>query len=261
MSTQVSLIIHGPISTYTLLTFYRYREEHPLVFVLPNPTEEQVPQKKLLRELQELSKESNCQSTVVVYDTSVPEGTDNTQNRYYHFFSVAAALELCRTPYAVKIRSDEFYSNLSPFFEQMQLNSDKITTNDVFFRNGKKWKFHPSDHLVGGKTVMLGKIFRLARTYCTQPQTFNAIAFIDTPADAKMKYAAEQLLGSAVLHTLHDVTPDSNIATLMKKSFSIVKTDTLGFFRIACNSLKTTEFFTTEFFSDVDDINDINDYI
>jgi hypothetical protein len=261
INKECSLVIHGPISIYTLLSIYKHREEYPITVVIPRPTNEQSSQKALLRELNLLAADDKFSTNLLVYNPHVPEGTDNKQNRYLHFFSVAAGLQLCNTKYSIKLRSDEFYSDLSPFVEAVQ-SSGKIVTNDVFFRRPEKYVFHPSDHLVGGTTETLLEAFSLARKYCEMPDELKKIPTVDKKifADIKKSLAAEQVFGVAAIVTaqgLNSLELDDSLA--MRNTFHIVPSDELGFFRIAYNSGKTPmEYFTTEYYNQETDINNID---
>jgi hypothetical protein len=74
---------------------------------------------------------------------------------------------------SLKIRSSSFYKNLDPFIDEIIKNDNKIIVTDFFFRNvtsavmtkagcKENIKYHPSDHIVGGNTNTLIKIFKIA---------------------------------------------------------------------------------------------------
>jgi hypothetical protein len=261
MQNQVTLLVHGPISIYTLMTMYRFGGEYPMVFVLPRPLADQDAQQKLLEELYRLIATSSQKTNIIVYTIDVPATVDNTQNRYLHFFSVVAGLGLCTTPFTVKIRSDEFYTNLTPFFDAVYNHPKKIITNDVFFRNGTCLPFHPSDHLIGGQTSTLHKVFQLAKTYCEHPEMFKETSLAKTHniSDSKRPLAAEQLLGVASIAIVADTI--DNPVSAMQEVFHIVSVSQLGFFRVAYNSAKEpTEYFTRVFFEGETDIDNITSY-
>lgn len=263
MASDFTLLIHGPISIYTILTLYRYREEYPIILVTPKPKDDSAI--ALLTEVQQITNDVNYKINLLVYDFEVNEKYNNHQNRYLHFFSVAFGLEICKSPYVIKLRSDEFYSKLKPFTDAVRRNNNKITTNDVFFRKQKTYPLHPSDHLMGGKTGLLKDIFDLAKQYCEDDTLLKANPFTKSAmakVDSELKLAAEQILGLTTLITL---IKDKKFNTLdeveiMRQSFEIVSSDKLGFFRIGANSQKVKEFFDTSYFNSDSDINNILDY-
>jgi hypothetical protein len=264
---DITLLIHGPVSIYTILSLYRHRDAYPIVLVIPKPHDESTI--VLLNEIQRIANEVGYKINYVVYDVEVNDEYDNGQNRYLHFFSVSLGLELCNTMYTIKLRSDEFYSKLDPFVDSLKTHEHKIVTNDVFFRKRTCYPIHPSDHLVGGKTMLLKRVFSLAKEYCIDATLLKSNPFTTT-ALLKVKdvrhLAAEQILGLASVVAVSEDRkfdmldePDVDVA-IVKQSFEIVTSDKLGFFRIGTNSLKTKEYFERSYFNETDDIDNILDY-
>jgi hypothetical protein len=73
-------------------------------------------------------------------------------NNERQVFSTMRGLELVDTKYTIKVRSDEFYADLSAFINKMLLYPEKMVTNNIlFFRR----TFHPSDHVFGSTTESL----------------------------------------------------------------------------------------------------------
>jgi hypothetical protein len=208
-----------------------------------------------------------------MYDMVPGEDTDNTQNRYYHFFSVHLALQAVTTRYSIKIRSDEFYSDLAPLIDAVTLNVDKLITTDVFFRN-PQMPLHPSDHVVAGNTQIMLDTFKTAKLLCEKDDVPNSALLtkyiIDNTAKPntnkdKSWFAAEQILGIA---TILSQVPSGKLneldgIKLMRELFHIVPTHKLGLFRVMVNSSKggPTEYFNSKFFDLSTDVSDIHDYI
>jgi hypothetical protein len=264
-TADITLLIHGPVSIYTLLSLYRYRAEYPIVLVLPKPTTEQ--SSSLLAEVQSIVNDLHYKISLVVYDPDVVKHYNNTQNRYLHFFSVALGLDLCKTRYTVKLRSDEFYSKLTTFVDIVLQDRRKITTTDVFFRKRSSYPIHPSDHMLGGKTDLLKSIFCLAKEYCEDVSLLKANPFAKSAVvpehmSGEDKLAPEQVLGVAILAKVSDdqIANAPDDITLMKNTFMIIPSDTLGFFRIAANSLTVKEYFDRSYFDNGSDISNVEDY-
>ena len=77
----------------------------------------------------------------------------NFQNIKYHIESTLSGLLEVETPFAVKVRSDEYFTRINKFVASVYLNPDKLTVCNFFFR--KSVLFHPSDHMFGGSVKSL----------------------------------------------------------------------------------------------------------
>ena len=69
-------------------------------------------------------------------------------------------LEAVKTPYVIRLRTDEYY-NLDKFIEQILANPGKLVSNNFLFCADRFYKFHPSDHLLGGQTLDMLDMFRI----------------------------------------------------------------------------------------------------
>lgn len=88
---------------------------------------------------------------------------ENGQNIYLQIFTTLAGLNKCKTKYAVKVRADEWYKDFSIFLSKMKSKPDKITTHNMFFRTLGQYPYHISDHVIGGLTENLLKMFNSAK--------------------------------------------------------------------------------------------------
>ena len=85
----------------------------------------------------------------------------NFQNIKYHIGSTLSGLLETETPFAVKVRSDEYFTKMNKFISSVYFNPDELTVSNFFFR--KSVLFHPSDHIFGGKTKTLVDMFLNSR--------------------------------------------------------------------------------------------------
>lgn len=266
-SDKVTFIIQGPLTIYTTLMLYRYHKSYPFILVMPKtmPPKTEI----LLKEIRSMMEDSEYKVSLFMYDDVVPEGTLNEQNRYYQFLSTHLGLTACKTQYAVKIRSDEFYSDMTPFIEEMIEKNDKVVTTDIFFRKSLI-PYHPSDHLVGGETKELLEIFKIAREMCESKEIRESNLLVKqcrgtkTPFGANL-LSAEQQFGIASLMTLYAPTKLEKLSMVsaMKERFTIVPTTNLGVFRIGFNSNSPDapkEYIDESYFNKDLDVNDIEDY-
>lgn len=266
-SDKVTLIVQGPLSIYTTFMLYRYHRDYPIIVVIPKT----IPQKSelFLKEIQRMMSDEDFKVSLFMYDDTCPEGYYNEQNRYYQFLSTHLGLTACKTSYAIKIRSDEFYSDLAPFVEEVLNVNDKIVTNDVFFRNSSI-PYHPSDHLVGGETKELTEIFKLAREFSESTEVRESNPIIKMCRSTKTILgsnflAAEQQLGAACITVQYSATKLEKLSPVeaMQDRFSIVPTSKLGIFRIGFNSNNKEgpkEYVDESYFNKDTDVKDIEQY-
>ena len=79
------------------------------------------------------------------------------QNINYQLVSTLNALKRVTTPLVIKIRGDEYYSNIESIYNQIKIEQDKIHTASIFFRAWQFAEYHISDHIIAGtkERVML----------------------------------------------------------------------------------------------------------
>jgi len=266
-SDKITLIIHGPLSIYTTFMLYRYYRDYPIIIVIPKTIPEKA--ELFLKEIQRMMADKDYQVSLFMYDESLPNNAYNDQNRYYHFLSVHLGLTACSTDYAVKVRSDEFYSDLTPFVNAVMDSNDKIVTSDVFFRNSTI-PYHPSDHLVGGATKEMLEMFRLAREFSENQEQRESNVLIKHCKATKTPFGvglltAEQQMGCAAITLQYSTSKLEKISVVeaMIERFFIVPCSELGVFRIGFNSNSKEgpkEYIDESYFNVATDIKDINDY-
>jgi len=81
----------------------------------------------------------------------------NFQNIKYQIESSLNGLLEVETNFAVKVRGDEYFTKMNKFVNSVYFNPEKLTVCNFFFR--KSVLFHPSDHMFGGSTETLTKMF------------------------------------------------------------------------------------------------------
>jgi hypothetical protein len=96
-------------------------------------------------------------------------------NLYLQVKSTLNGLVYVDTPYCVKIRGDEFYSNLPLMIDEMKLNQSRIYCSTIFFRAlFPNCSFHISDHILVGTTdnmkIMFENSNQLMKNYFRFPE-------------------------------------------------------------------------------------------
>ena len=76
-------------------------------------------------------------------------------NLDYQIITTLAGLSEVESEWVIKMRTDEYYSNLDKVFKKMKANPKKIVSSSMFFRKYGLYKFHCSDKLLGGTTENL----------------------------------------------------------------------------------------------------------
>lgn len=262
---DTTLIIHGPLSMYTVFSLYHHADVFPIIIVAPCPKE--MKDNSILQEIHRFIDKRKSGISLFLYDDTIDtKSIQNEQNRYYHFHSVLLGLQSCSTKYAIKIRSDEFYSNLSPIVDAIKDNDGKLITTDVFFRNCNM-PYHPSDHVVAGTTIVMTDTFDLAKKMCIgfEPPQLTILRKYINDRTNKPFVAAEQYIGMGAILTQSSPSKlkEPDCSSLMKELFIIVATEELGMFRVMFNSAspKPIEYTDSKYFTEGTDIKDINDYI
>lgn len=81
------------------------------------------------------------------------------QNINYQILSTLNGLRFIETDYVIKLRGDEYYSNLDYVAYEIAMNPNKIQCSPVFFRHWSFMEYHISDHLIAGTTKNLKLMF------------------------------------------------------------------------------------------------------
>ena len=102
------------------------------------------------------------QDVKVIVNKLEVDDSYNFQNIKYHIGSTLAGLLEAETPFAVKIRSDEYFTKMNKFVSSVYFSPDELTVSNFLFRK-KRFCFHPSDHITGGKTKTLVDMFLNSR--------------------------------------------------------------------------------------------------
>jgi hypothetical protein len=99
---------------------------------------------------------------------SQPEIIDYKNERcFFQVSTVRKALKYVNTPYIIKTRVDNYFSNLDKFICEVINNKNKITCIDIYVRGFYHFKYHPSDILFGGSYENLTNVFNNKHNFDT----------------------------------------------------------------------------------------------
>jgi hypothetical protein len=101
---------------------------------------------------------SNIPQTYNVVFGKLPKDGGH-QNINYQILSTLNGLRFVETDYVIKLRGDEYYSNLDYVAYEIAMNPYKIHCSPIFFRHWSFMEYHFSDHLIAGTTENLKLMF------------------------------------------------------------------------------------------------------
>lgn len=163
----------------------------------------------------------------------------NESNRLYHFASTFNGLETIETEFTIKVRTDEYYSHLVPLIAMVHKEPEKIITNNVFFRKTNFYMYHPSDHLLAGKTKNLLEVFRECKHTAETVDMFRQDLRPEQMIGTVYVIQKEKATNKNFRINLHKNEEGLREATvLMKKYFNVINTQILGEFEVTANSFK-----------------------
>lgn len=144
-------------------------------------------------------------------------GRGHIQNIEYQIVSTLAGLDEVKTQYVVKVRGDEYWSNIDKVYNKMKLNENKILCSSMFFRTiDYSYPFHISDHINCGTLDNIKLLFNSAKQ--------NLIN------DVRTMNAPEVILGNSFIMykenwtvaQMFKVASEYNSAPWVKKWFSVI---------------------------------------
>jgi hypothetical protein len=125
----------------------------------------------------------------------------NPYNLYYQTYTTLRGIEKVETEWVIKVRADELYIDWDIFISIMKSNPDKIICNNVYFYYGKRYIYHISDHILGGKidnikTMFQNCITNLQKQKSEYPYFINHAEQILTYSYLSSIYPKESLINN-----------------------------------------------------------------
>ena len=90
----------------------------------------------------------------------------NNSNVCYQIVTSLNGMKKVKTKYAIKMRCDEYHTDLSKIIELIKSDPEKLTTHNFLFNPDCIEQFHPSDHIAGGLTKNLLNMYQTAYDIC-----------------------------------------------------------------------------------------------
>jgi|TARA_B110000259_G_scaffold95494_1_gene110502 hypothetical protein len=95
------------------------------------------------------------------------------QNINYQLLSTTNGLKYVTTDYVIKIRGDEYYSNIKYIATEIAMNPTKLHCSPIFFRHWDYMKYHISDHIIAGTTDNLKLMFSKTKLYMDNSMIYH----------------------------------------------------------------------------------------
>lgn len=228
---QFTVIIQGNLHPHSLASLDTFREVGPVIVSYWEGNDENLLDGIDLR-------------GVTLIRNLQGQGLDvyNVMNIYFQVLTTMAGLYAAKTPYVIKVRSDEAMDTLSPVVDAVLAHPDRYVCADIYARPFDFLPNHPSDHLIAGGTALLLKTFYLAKRFCEDPEgvrrdyfsppSFDSVAeFLDIrqhmAKKGKTMVCPEIVLGRAFL-LAKGLDPDQTTRKMMQEQFEIVPSLSLG---------------------------------
>jgi hypothetical protein len=160
------------------------------------------------------------------------------QNINLQTVSTLSGLHAVSTKYAIKLRGDEWYSNLSLVEELVRDNDEKIHTSSAFFRKWDLCPMHPSDHLMASSTKNLTTMFSSCLISILKNDFYPNINQCVGVLHHNVPMTPECLLAKAYM----DAKLKKKIYSKeeFKNFFDIVPMDQLRYYKITANGIGKT---------------------
>ena len=116
---------------------------------------------------------------------------------YYALYTTFKGLEKIKSEYTLKIRSDEYFSNLNPIIECISKNPNKLVCGNIFYKPWRIKPFHMGDHIFACKTkTLLESYQRLLDMYDKKTN------LIETFSETASGNSAESVLCKSILFSI-----------------------------------------------------------
>jgi len=161
--------------------------------------------------------------------------TINYGNVYFQSYTTLMGLKNTNCDFAIKVRSDDSFGDLSPFINKV-LECKKIICSDRWFRPDNIGHYHISDQIIGGETKKLihgfeRTIFRLEnQSYylLNEDITYHEDTNKEIIKNYDHCWYPECIIGSSFVQNIYKNSDVENAKKYVKEIFDIVPLSVLG---------------------------------
>jgi len=226
---EITTIIQGPANTISLENLDNYRKFGPVIISCYDNEEN-----NQILKIYDLKKD-----TLIKSINPYIKGCFNGGNSFLQTWTTLQGLQCTQTKYFVKVRSDEYWSDIEPVIKKIEDNPDSWTSCNIFFK-GKPEPFHPSDHLFGGRVDYFKRALSFHRDICLfakYPKHHHHLhsSLFNIPYDAYL--LTEQALFLSFLwgkRVIHEIKED-NYAKMTYDNTELINIDDLGQYLWTCS--------------------------
>ena len=145
---DLDIIIQGPLNRASLDNIFNYKKFGTIIISHWKEDENSL--------IENLKNDSEIK---IVTIPEVHPGVKLVSDyRLHQWQTTLEGLRLSTRKYSIKVRSDEYYTDLSPLINRFILDDDKMVTGNVFWKgNSGRHRFHISDHIMISKTETFWK--------------------------------------------------------------------------------------------------------
>jgi hypothetical protein len=161
--------------------------------------------------------------------------TSGDQNQNYQFVSTNNGLNHVITPYVIKFRGDEYYSNIDDILLQVKTNPNKIWCSPIFFRHWSMYQYHISDHVIAGKLENIKFMFQAAKYAFDKKLVFHVRDGVQYPFWEPEIHLTRSFLMAKYPTNFNELDGKQ----LMVDNFDILDLKPLEPYKIMCNLFKT----------------------
>jgi hypothetical protein len=173
-------------------------------------------------------------NNLTIVQSHLPEKSGD-QNMNSQFISTLNGLSNVKTKYVIKFRGDEYFSNINTISESIKSNPSKIWSAPIFFRHPLHFKYHISDHIIGGTIESLKFMYSAAK------YAFDNELIFHVKDGVKHKYWEPEihLTRSFLMAKYKTDLVNETPAEIMFENFDILKLDKLKPYKVIANIFKT----------------------
>lgn len=167
---------------------------------------------------------------LTLVQSHLPEKSGD-QNMNYQFISTLNGLVNVKTNYVIKVRGDEYFSNIGTIGESIKSNPAKIWSAPIFFRHPTHFNYHISDHIIGGTLQSIKFMYSAAKYAFDNELIFH----IKDGVKHKFWEPEIHLTRSFLMAKYKTDLVNENAAELMVENFDILNLDKLKPYKVVAN--------------------------
>lgn len=148
-------------------------------------------------------------------------------NLDYQIITTLNGLSKVNTEFVIKVRADEYWSNLNIIHKKAVKNPNKIVSSSMFFRRWGMYYFHCGDKILAGKTKNIQLMFETASMIAKQnvlntkvPETYLGLGYVVGLGD--IVFDDNFILS---LNNKNVIFEESNILYTLNKAYKAIKSN------------------------------------